>query len=199
MKDFTDILIPKLKNIILKLVIFVSKLKEVTVEYYNKCLKNQIIELKQKIKRYNIFNDIYEFVKYFSHKNNFSINFNDLSKKIQKNEISISEIINDIVGLLLISKLVLLFLSFQLFSPKNDDLIKIEKVDANEDTNESDINSQRNEKEEEIENLENKLNNIELEDEEPMDIYIKIQHKRKADTEEIFDSLYNKKSKKYKK
>ena len=179
-----------------KISYFVSKLKEVTVEYYNKFLKNQIIELKQENKKYNIFNDIYEFVKDFIHKNNFSINFNDFSKTIQNNENSVSEIIIDIVGLLFGENNCIERNSKNALAIKNDDFIKI---DANEDANESDINSQSDEKEEEIENLENKLNNIRLEDEEPMDIHFKIEHKRKADTEEIFDSLYNKKSKKYKK
>ena len=62
-----------------KISYFVSKLKEVTAENYNKFLKNQIIDLKQEIKKYNIFNDIYKFIKDFSHNNNLSINFNDLS------------------------------------------------------------------------------------------------------------------------
>ena len=82
-----------------KISYFVSKLKEVTIENYNKFLKNKIIDLKQEIKKYNIFNDIYKFIKDLSRNNNFSINFNDLSEKIRNNEITFSEIINDIEGL----------------------------------------------------------------------------------------------------
>ena len=76
---------------------------------------------------------------------------------------------------------------------KND---KDSSIVINDNDNNSSNNNQSDVNEEEIKNLESKLNNMRFKDEEPIYIYTKMEKKRKAITENIFDSLYINKSKK---
>ena len=117
-------------------------------------------------------------------------------KKITNNEITISEIINDIEGLLYGKNNWNENNNNSSLGENEDDSNKFCKIDLNEDVNELDINSQSDVNEEEIKNLESKLNNMRFKDEEPIYIYTKMEKKRKAIRETIFDSLYINKSKK---
>ena len=94
---------------------FVNKLKDITIENYNKYIKNQVLASKTEKRSYNIFSDIYKFIYKFSHQSNLTINFSVLKELLLKGEINNSEIFSNYLNLLYAKFLMVFFVFFYAF------------------------------------------------------------------------------------